>query len=35
MRALRRAAKKVHAENRRLGLPIIIWKNGKVVTVPA
>jgi hypothetical protein len=35
MRALRRAAKKVHAENRKLGLPIIIWRNGKVVSVPA
>jgi hypothetical protein len=33
-RALRRAAKKVHAENRKLGLPIIIWRNGKVVSAP-
>ena len=35
MRALRRAVKKVHAENRKLGLPIIIWRDGKVVSVPA
>ncbi len=34
-RALRRAVRKVHAENRRLGLPVIIWKNGRVVAVPA
>jgi hypothetical protein len=35
MRALRRAARKVHAENRRLGLPLILWENGKVVEKPA
>jgi len=35
LRALRRAAKKVRAENRKLGLPLIIWRNGKVVSVPA
>ena len=34
-RALRRAARKVRAENRKLGLPIIVWKNGKVVEKPA
>jgi len=34
LRALRRAARKVHAENRRLGLPVIVWKNGKTVAVP-
>ena len=34
-RALRRAAQKVHAENRKLGLPIIIWQNGKVAIKPA
>lgn len=28
-RALRRAARKVQAENRRLGLPLIAGKNGK------
>jgi hypothetical protein len=35
LRALRRAARKVRAENRRLGLPLIIWKNGKTVGIPA
>jgi len=35
LRALRRAARKVHAENRRLGLPVIVWKKGKTVAVPA
>jgi len=28
-RALGRAARKARAENRRLGLPLITWKNGK------
>ena len=35
LRALRRAARKVHAENRRWGLPLIVWKNGKMVAIPA
>lgn len=35
LRALRRAAQKVHAENRRLGLPLIVWQDGKVVEKPA
>ena len=35
MRALQRAARKVRAENRRLGLPLIVWKNGKMVAIPA
>jgi hypothetical protein len=35
LRALRRAAHKVHAENRRLGLPVILWQDGKVVEKPA
>jgi len=34
-RALRRAARKVRAENRRLGLPLIVWRNGKTVAIPA
>jgi len=34
-RALHRAARKMRAENRRLGLPVIVWKNGKTVAVPA
>lgn len=33
-RALRRAARNVRAENRRLGLPLITRKNGKNVTKP-
>jgi len=28
-RAMNRAARKARAENRRLGLPVITWKNGK------
>jgi hypothetical protein len=35
LRAQRRAARKLRAEHRRLGLPIIVWKNGKVVEEPA
>jgi hypothetical protein len=35
LRALRRAAQKVHAENRKLGLPLVLWENGKVVEKPA
>jgi len=34
-RALRRAARKARMENRRLGLPLISGKNGKVVVKPA
>jgi hypothetical protein len=34
-RALRRAARKVREENRRLGFPLIIWKNGKTMQKPA
>lgn len=30
LRALQRAGRKVRAENRRLGLPLIIWQDGKV-----
>ncbi len=29
-RALRRAARNVRAEKRRLGLPLIVWEHGKV-----
>jgi len=35
MRALRRAARKVRAENRKLGLPLILWQDGKLVEKPA
>jgi hypothetical protein len=34
-RALRRAARGVRAQNRALGLPVIVWQNGKVVKKPA
>ena len=34
-RAMRRVARKVRVENRRLGLPLILWKNGKLVEKPA
>jgi hypothetical protein len=34
-RALRRAARGVRAENRALGLPLIVWQNGKLVKKPA
>jgi hypothetical protein len=30
-RALRRAARKVRQENRRLGLPVLDWQDGKVL----
>ena len=33
-RVLRRAARKMRAENRRLGLPLIVWKNGRTVAIP-
>lgn len=31
LRAMRRAARKLRIEHRRLGLPLIVWENGKVV----
>ena len=34
-RAMRRAARNVRKEHRALGLPIIVWENGKVVYKPA
>ena len=34
-RALRAAMVKVVEENRRLGLPLVMWRDGKVVHVPA
>jgi|GEM_PF-2347061 hypothetical protein len=34
-RAFKRAARKLRAEHRKLGLPIIVWKNGRVVEEPA
>ena len=34
-RALRRAAHNVKTQNRALGLPVIVWQDGKVVEKPA
>jgi hypothetical protein len=34
-RALRRAAHNVKTQNRALGLPLIVWQDGKVVEKPA
>jgi hypothetical protein len=34
-RAMRRAARNVKAQNRAFKLPVIVWKNGKVVEKPA
>lgn len=34
-RALRRAARKVREENRRLGLPLITGQNGTTIAKPA
>ena len=33
--ALRKAVAEVIAEHRRNGVPIAIWRNGKVVRIPA
>ena len=35
MRAPHHAARKLRAGHRRLGLPIIVWRDGKVVEEPA
>ncbi len=34
-KALKRAVAKAIAEHRRDGIPIAIWRNGKVVRIPA
>jgi hypothetical protein len=34
-RALRRAAHNVKTQNCSLGLPVIVWQNGRVVEKPA
>jgi hypothetical protein len=34
-RALRRAVRKVREEHRRLGLPLIVWQDGRVARIPA
>ena len=33
LQAQRRAIRKVKAENKRLGLPLISWKDGKVLEI--
>lgn len=33
MRAQHRAARKLRAEHKRLGMPLIGWKNGKVIEI--
>lgn len=34
-RAFRRAANNIRTQNRSLGLPVIVWQDGKVVEKPA
>ena len=34
-RALRRAVRKVREENNRLGLPLIVWQDGRVARIPS
>jgi len=33
-RAMRRAAKNVRTQNRAMKLPVIVWRNGKIVEKP-
>ncbi|MDE1921528.1 MAG: hypothetical protein KGI24_08815 [Candidatus Omnitrophica bacterium] len=35
VKAMRKAVKNVIAERKLLGQPLIIWKDGKVVKIPA
>jgi hypothetical protein len=35
LEALTVAVRKVKEERKRLGMPLIVWKNGKVVRIPA
>lgn len=35
VKAMRSAVKKVVAERKLRGQPLIVWKNGKVVKIPA
>ena len=35
LRAQHRAARKLRAEHKRLGLPLIVWRNGRVVSEKA
>ena len=34
-KALKEAVKEVVKENKKAGLPLIVWKNGKVFKIPA
>jgi hypothetical protein len=34
-RAMQRAARGVKKQNKALGLPLVLWKNGKVSNLPA
>jgi hypothetical protein len=34
-KALKSAVKKVVAEHKRIKLPLVVWKKGKVVKIPA
>lgn len=33
--ALKVAVRKLVAERKRMGMPVIVWKNGKVARIPA
>ncbi len=33
LKAMRRAMRKLRAEHRRLGMPLISWKDGKVIEI--
>ena len=33
LKAMRRAMRKLRAEHKRLGMPLISWKDGKVVEI--
>lgn len=34
LRAMRRASRKLRAEHKRLGLPLVVWESGKVEKQP-
>jgi len=34
-RAFRRAERQVRSEHARMGLPLIVWRNGKLAKIPA
>jgi len=35
LKSFRRAVRAVRAENRKLGLPLVVWKNGRVCKIKA